>query len=240
MQPDGPVERWLDRVFDGLTGTGAGGRRALAEVEDHLYAAVEDARGRGLDADAAEREAVARLGPPERVARGIRAAHRDALRPAVTTAWLVGGAVTVTLGVSIALTALLYMVFADGLVGSFCAHVIADRPTLCGDPHGHQKLAAEGLATLCAGVLALGGLRVARRFTPMRTARWMPRPRTLAVVAGAFAAVTLVVLGNPFNNFGVVQFVQYSAPGVMVVALAAVAAGMALTAWLAPRRHVPE
>jgi hypothetical protein len=209
----------------------------VAEVEDHLYAAVEDARARGLEPAAAEREAVDRFGPPARVARGIRAAHRDVLRPAVTTAWLLGGAAAVTLGVSVALTALLYMIFEDGLAGSFCAHVIADRPTLCGDPLGNQFLAAEGLATLGTGPLALVGLRLARRFTPMRTVRWQPRRRTLAVAA-AFAVVALAVLGDPFNNLGVRRFTLYAAPAAMaaaVAAVAAVAAGVALTAWLAPR-----
>jgi hypothetical protein len=30
-EPDGPVERLLDELFDGLSGTGRGGRHALAD-----------------------------------------------------------------------------------------------------------------------------------------------------------------------------------------------------------------
>jgi hypothetical protein len=84
LEPDGPVERWLDEVFGGLTGTGPAGRRVLAEFEDHLRTAVAEGITGGLTAIEAEREAVARFGPPGQVARGIRAAHRNILRPAIT------------------------------------------------------------------------------------------------------------------------------------------------------------
>jgi len=48
------VERYLDGMFDRLAGTGGAGRRALAEAEDHLRAAVADARAAGLPAGEAE------------------------------------------------------------------------------------------------------------------------------------------------------------------------------------------
>ena len=60
----GPIDRHLDLMFDRLSGTGSAGRRMLVEAEDHLRSAAEEARARGLDAEAAEREAVARYGPP--------------------------------------------------------------------------------------------------------------------------------------------------------------------------------
>ena len=37
---DGPVERYLDALFDRLAGTGQAGRRSLVEAEDHLRAAA--------------------------------------------------------------------------------------------------------------------------------------------------------------------------------------------------------
>ena len=46
----GPVEKYLDEMFDRLAGTGPAGRRMLAEAESHLLAAVDDGRARGLDA----------------------------------------------------------------------------------------------------------------------------------------------------------------------------------------------
>ncbi|MGI5241869.1 permease prefix domain 1-containing protein [Dactylosporangium sp. CA-139066] len=45
-------------------GTGARGRRMLAEAEDHLRSAADDGVSRGLDPVAAQREAVDRFGPP--------------------------------------------------------------------------------------------------------------------------------------------------------------------------------
>ncbi|WP_203925082.1 permease prefix domain 1-containing protein, partial [Rugosimonospora africana] len=104
LVPDGSVERWLDEVFDGLTGTGAGGRRALIEIEDHLRAAVADERDRGLDPAAAEHAAVTRFGSPAKIARDIRAAHRNLLRPALTGVWALTGAVLLSLGLATTVT----------------------------------------------------------------------------------------------------------------------------------------
>ncbi len=46
---DGPVDAYLDELFDRLAGTGAAGWRALTEAQDHLAAAAADERQRGLD-----------------------------------------------------------------------------------------------------------------------------------------------------------------------------------------------
>ena len=40
LLPDGPAERYLDALFDRLTGTGNAGRRSMAEAEDHLRTAA--------------------------------------------------------------------------------------------------------------------------------------------------------------------------------------------------------
>lgn len=55
-------------------------RRVLVEVESHLLDAVAAARARGEDAEAAERDAIARFGPPAALARQFNAARR-ARRP---------------------------------------------------------------------------------------------------------------------------------------------------------------
>jgi hypothetical protein len=44
----GPVDRYLDDLFDALAGTGGAGRRALAEAEDHLRAATADRMADGV------------------------------------------------------------------------------------------------------------------------------------------------------------------------------------------------
>jgi len=93
MTDGGPVDRHLDLMFDRLGGTGSAGRRMLAEAEDHLRSAAEEARARGLDDEAAEREAVARFG---------RRVDGPGLWPSVRTVMevaailIVAGAVTYT------------------------------------------------------------------------------------------------------------------------------------------------
>jgi len=58
-------------------------RRLLAEVEDHLRESAEELRRSGLAAEDAEREAVARFGPPKAVAaEAVRAAWPRSLVPA--------------------------------------------------------------------------------------------------------------------------------------------------------------
>src|ERR1022692_118220 len=62
------VERYLDEMFNRLAGTGAPGRRVLAETEDHLRAAVAAGLAKGLAERQAEHEAVVRFGSAARVA----------------------------------------------------------------------------------------------------------------------------------------------------------------------------
>src|SRR5690348_4621953 len=68
---DGPVERYLDTMFDRLTGTGAAGRRMLAEAENHLLTATAEGRASGLDPETAEQQAVERFGPVDDLARQV-------------------------------------------------------------------------------------------------------------------------------------------------------------------------
>jgi hypothetical protein len=98
---DGPVDQYLDEMFDRLAGTGAAGRRMLAEAESHLLAAVDDGRDRGLDADAAEREAIDRFGTVTDVVRNVPVATRDvagALRRLLTGTWIAAGIVMIWWG----------------------------------------------------------------------------------------------------------------------------------------------
>ncbi|GAA5188195.1 hypothetical protein GCM10023322_38260 [Rugosimonospora acidiphila] len=212
LVPGGTVERWLDDVFDGLTGTGAGGRRALVEIEDHLRAAVADEKSRGLDPAAAERAAVTRFGSPTKVARDLRAAHRNLLRPALTGVWALAGAVLLSLGlgrmVTVALTAR-----SPGTVNLV-------------------QLGITGLVLFGLGVLMLVTLSLARRHTAMRTARWQPRRRALVAAEVLFALAGVVVLGNPVNTFGVPQFWLYPSWVQTTVGVAVSLAALAITVWL--------
>jgi hypothetical protein len=69
------IDRYLDELFGRLAGTGAAGRRLLAEAEDHLRAAAADAMTCGMQADQAEHEAVTRFGQSGVVARQVRAVY---------------------------------------------------------------------------------------------------------------------------------------------------------------------
>ncbi|WP_127501327.1 permease prefix domain 1-containing protein [Actinoplanes solisilvae] len=107
---DGPVEQYLDEMFDRLAGTGPAGRRMLAEAESHLLAAVEDGRDRGLDAEAAEREAIARFGTVTTVVRHVPVATgevRQRLRHLLSVVWVAAGAVLLWWGGSGVITWLL-------------------------------------------------------------------------------------------------------------------------------------
>jgi hypothetical protein len=256
LEPDGPVERWLDEVFGGLTGTGPAGRRVLAEFEDHLRTAVAEGITGGLTAIEAEREAVARFGPPGqvargiraahrnilrpaitgRVARGIRAAHRNILRPAITGTWLLAGAMTVALGAVTTLTASLSMVFADRPTGRGWCHstvVRADGHVQCGDMAGDRLTAFAGLAVIGIGLLALVVLHLLRRFTAMSEANWLPT-RRVQIIGGTLAALAVAaILGNPTNAFGVPQFRMYSLIVPAVCAIIATALGLGTAAALA-------
>ena len=95
------IERYLDELFDQLAATGAPGKRALVEAEDHLRAAATEAMARGLPADRAEQEAVARFGSAAMVARRIRSAHGGGhLGQACSVAWLLTGLAAAGLGVA--------------------------------------------------------------------------------------------------------------------------------------------
>ena len=107
---EGPIDRYLDEMFDQLAGTGADGRRLLAEAGEHLTEAAADARARGLDAEAAEREAVERFGPAATVTRRLPANTgivRVSLRRLAIATWALTGTALAWHGLSGALTRLL-------------------------------------------------------------------------------------------------------------------------------------
>jgi hypothetical protein len=98
----GPVDRYLDDLFDRLAGTGAAGRRIIAEAEDHLQAAADRGEASGLSRVDAERRAVAAFGTPDAIAAELRAVQRPEawLRPAFAGAWLAGGLGLLAIGAS--------------------------------------------------------------------------------------------------------------------------------------------
>ncbi|GAA3206286.1 permease prefix domain 1-containing protein [Dactylosporangium siamense] len=213
-----PVERYLDEMFDRLAGTGAPGRRMLAEAESHLLAATEDGIGRGLDPETAERDAVARFGAAAEIARQVPpapASLRAALRRSAVGGWAVAGAALAWYGTSGVLTWLLGRPFAQLLVATDRFgrdRNMCERPWVPSEPgldcaghyFGQLDRVPVGGARFPFAVVALIGigllvaLVVARRWTPLGTAAWTPAGPTLGLafaVPFGFVALLLAFYG---------------------------------------------
>lgn len=89
--PGERIENYLDELLLALRGRPREARRLLAEVEGHLRESVAARVAAGLDELEATEEALARLGPPSAVARGLppRAAYLTLLRQVTEAALLV-------------------------------------------------------------------------------------------------------------------------------------------------------
>jgi hypothetical protein len=244
---EGPVEQYLDEMFDRLAGTGSAGRRILGEAESHLLASAEEGRARGLDVETAEREAVERFGSVNSIVRQVPVAAgevRVSLRHMLIATWAVAGAASAWYGVSGVVTWLLgwpwtWLLIATDRFGA--------QPDMCGrpwvptDPAGdcftqyreylyvvpaggdrflYQWFAVGGLVLLLA-------LLVVRRTTVLGTAAWTPRQTLLGLaIGGLFGLVSAVLLF--YGVIGVVEQAQewalsYLVPGLLasVISVAA-------------------
>jgi hypothetical protein len=208
-----PIERLLDDLFDRLTGTGAAGRRALAEAEDHLTTAYTEGREAGLsDTDAAE-QAVRRFGNPASVASALRTVHGGPpLRPLLSGAWLLTAFGLLAIGVSGLLAELLGRVVSAGFVAgdpsgvTYTAARCADyfeyfpKAATCGDAaalHHWGEVVVYRVAAGVLGLLALAVYALLRRVGPFRTAAWTPPPGPFMVVAVAVFGLTGALLTLP-------------------------------------------
>jgi hypothetical protein len=223
---EGPVDRYLDEMFTLLAGTGANGRRLLIEAEEHLTEAVAEGRARGLDPEAAEREAVDRFGAAATVARRVPASSgtvRISLRRLVIGAWALTGTALAWYGLSGALTWLLSRPWARLLIATdrFGAHPMCERPwipeglTDCvtyvqqdvsylpGTDNDFPYLATGGI-----GVALVVALLIVRRTTALGGAPWTP-PRAAArwAVAVPFGLTGVVLVVEAID--GIFKDVQY-------------------------------
>ncbi len=204
----------LDELFDRLAGTGAAGRRALAEIEGHLEDAIVDAQSRGLTEEAAEAEAVARFGSPETIARGLTLAHEGIgaiLRPTFVGVWVAGIIGLLAIGVSGLVSELLGRVGSPGFVAGDrfgvtytaqrCAEYLQLSPgskdcasAAAMDHWGEVVVGRVGAGVL--GLLALGVYLLARH-SVLRGARWQPPMLVVVPVVVTVFAVAALILGAP-------------------------------------------
>ena len=252
----GAIDRYLDELFDRLAGTGAAGRRALAEAEDHLRAAVAEATSRGLPEEAAEREAVERFGPAGRIAAGLRHAHGGLAalaRRAFVGAWLVGALGALCVGLSGLLAEAFGRVVSPTFVAGDASGVTY-TPDRCVDyyeyvPNAHScaeaaavhhwgEVVESRVALGVLGLLALLALLAARRWTALGGPAWSPSGPVVAAVLLALFGVAGVVLGG--SSLMELAFGGRSGVGANLSAgLVAGVAALGVGAWTLRRlRHI--
>jgi hypothetical protein len=212
LVPDGPVERYLDALFDHLAGTGRAGRRSLVEAEDHLRTAAGAAVARGLDREKAEREAVQRFGQPGSIAAQLQLTHRGLgalIRPLIAGAFTIGVVGLLALGVSGLISEAFGHMFGAAFVAGDASGVTY-TPDRCADyfeyfPHAASCHAAAALhhwgevveyrvAVGVLGLLALGFGLIVRRALAGRWALWRPPATSIALVITALAGAGAVGL----------------------------------------------
>ncbi len=254
------VERYLDELFDQLAGTGAAGRRALAEANDHLRAAVAAGVERGLPPERAEQEAVERFGPPARIARELRVAHGGlaaVLRPAFLGAWLVGALLALAIGLS--------GLVVEGFGAAFGSGFVAgDRPDVTYTPQRcaeyyeyvpHAASCAEAAAVHhfgeiaqsrelagVLGLMALLALLAARRWSFLRDPAWTP-PRAPVIVALLALLALFSVAGAALGGRSLMELAFGLRQGVgadLAAGLVSAAAALAIAGYALVRvRRVP-
>jgi hypothetical protein len=250
LLPDGPVEGFLDELFDRLAGTGRAGRRSLVEAEDHLRAATADAKATGLPQREAELQAVDRFGRAGSIAAALQRTHRGfgaLIRPLLVGGFIIGVVGLLALGVSGLLAEVLGRAFGAEFVAGD-APGVTYTPQRCADfkeyfPNAATCNAAAALhhwgevveyrvALGVLGLLALGlGLAV-RRGLAGRWAMWRPPPASTALVTTALAGAVAAGLLGP-TLLGIVFGVRDGAGANLadgtvagLVALAAAAFGL--------------
>lgn len=178
------IERYLDELFDRLAGTGGAGRRALAEAEDHLRAAAAAGMARGLAADRAELDAVARFGSPAVVAAAMRSAVGGGRASRASSAgWLLAGLAAAGLGVA--------WLTASGRLGwespSWACRSLLSLSCLSSGEPAIREAQSAVIAAAAGTALLLG------RWLAVRQGRLAPVRRDFAAAAGL--AMGLIAFG---------------------------------------------
>ncbi|MHB8959186.1 MAG: permease prefix domain 1-containing protein [Candidatus Limnocylindrales bacterium] len=176
---------YLDRLSDRLRLSEPYASEVRAEVASHLDDAIDQGRAAGLDEVAATRQAVTRLGSPDELADGLRAAHQTRRR---LVAGIAGGA-TAAVGGGIFGTIFGWMLLlALGLGGAALAAAVGRVTGVRLDAPGLPSTSWEAL--LAALAMAVGAFLAGRAAVRATTARSRRRTRSITVgwsVAGVVA-----------------------------------------------------
>jgi hypothetical protein len=203
---DDPVERFLDRLLVSLNGSPRQVRHTLAEVEAHLRDAVAEGMAAGLSERDAQAWAVERMGPVQGVTgrpASLSQPSEGLLRRLLLTAFLVGGAGFLAIGVAGLIGRLLQaakgteFLTAPWPAGSYtradCARWLAGDPgtrscvtAMLADHAGDIMLEATAAGLL--GLLVLAAYLVLRQ-------RWRDRATMTALPAGSAEAVGTALAG---------------------------------------------
>lgn len=209
------VEQYLDQLFDRLAGTGRHGRRVLTEAEAHLTESAETLLRQGRPPDEAAREAIARFGSPETVAKAAMSAgilpFRLLVRRIMAAAWLVGSIGLASFGLSGMLDWWFGTMFGPGIVApdapgqtystARCADLLAAYPhaTTCQAAsvvHHYGELIYRPISASMLGCISLLLFLLARRSRRFRGLTILPPFGLVAlmgVMAFGSAAAVLVV-----------------------------------------------
>jgi len=207
------IERYLDDLQMRLRGAPRQIRRTVREVEDHLRDATDAGLARGLDADEAERQALAAFGSAAGIARACNLSTWQLLRSLAGQAVALVGVALVAVGLSGAVTAV--MVAAGGRVFAFadpagtrystadCAHWLGQHPgaNSCAQAALDEAVSDGLLQRFAVGVVGLIVLSTMaflahRNGTSLRALLTRPVAAIVGATAFGAAAVVLTNLGG--------------------------------------------
>jgi hypothetical protein len=257
MSPaDTNVDRYLGQIFDRLAGTGSAGRRALVEIEDHLRCAITH--------DDAEARAIERLGPPDRLTRGLIAQFvvpwRTVVARLIGGVWLLGAIALMCVGLSGVLAAGAGALWGHSAIAddtpattyspARCAYLLEYYPQPDGScraasiAHHYQEAIHYRLAAGVAGGVALAGWFLVRRSRSRRLA-WLtaltrtPPPLVTATLAASISGLAaLVLIGQGIDAFALHR--PWGAWAILTAGIALTPASVVAAARvLAELRHQP-
>jgi hypothetical protein len=213
------IERYLDRLFELLAGTGAAGRRTLSETEAHLTERTEDLIAQGRTPEDAARHAIAMFGTPETVAAAVAGTLQPRLvfHQVVASVWIFAATSLITAGVSGALCWLFGCIVGPAIMApkgpamirsaQTCAHIMTMYPMAhdCMDAavmHNFDTMVFEALIAGVAGCCVLALYFVARSSERFVRYTRLP-PHSYLFVSGvvAFGFASAVWLIDGFDDY---------------------------------------